>query len=269
MTTILVIEDTHDIRTMIEMALKMKQYDVITAKNGSEGVRMAEEQDPDLIICDVMMPILNGYEVFKRLRDTGIVPYTPFIFATALDRPSDVRYGMVLGADDYIVKPFDIKELQDNVADVLKRRDDLDAVEEQDEMENDIFLSYSHKDAPLMRQVRQALQEKGFSVWCDEEIEAGRDFSIALAEMITYSRCVVCLLSAHSADSKWVGRELGYAEINKTAIFPLLLQGDTHHSVPLRLVNHQFVDAREDFDGAIQRLSASIIAYLTDDDIEV
>jgi|GEM_PF-5401536 len=264
MTTILVIEDTDDIRNMIEMALKMKKYDVITAKNGSEGVRIAEEHRPDLIICDVMMPLLNGYEVFKRLSDTGIVPRTPFVFATALDRPADVRYGMVLGADDYITKPFEIRDLQDSVADVLKRRDDLDAVEEQDDIENDIFLSYSHENTDLMHRVRDALQEEGFSVWCDEEIEPGRDWATALAEMITYSHCVVCILSGHSAHSKWVGRELGYAEINETPIFPILLQGDPNNSVPLRLVNHQFVDGRHEFDEAIQRLVASIRDNLPD-----
>lgn len=258
MTTVLVIEDTADIRNMIETALKMKKYEVITATNGSEGVHAAEEHLPDLIICDIMMPLLNGYEVFKRLQDSGIVPRTPFIFSTALDKSSDVRRGLVMGADDYITKPFDIKEFLDVVNEVLRRRELVASVEEAEDNENDIFISYSHDDTETMHHLRQGLQEAGFRVWSDEEIEPGHDWAEALAEMITRSHCVVCMLSENASHSKWVGRELGYAEANDTDIFPILVHGDPHHSVPLRLINHQFVDARANFDGALKRLITTI-----------
>ncbi len=258
MTTVLVIEDTIDIRNMIEMALKMQKYEVITATNGSEGVRAAEEHHPDLIICDIMMPLLNGYEVFKRLQDSGIVPRIPFIFSTALDKSSDVRRGLVMGADDYITKPFEIKDFLDVVNEVLKRRELVNAVEDSGDNENQIFISYSHDDTEAMRHLRQGLQEAGFKVWSDEEIETGHDWAEALAKMITRSDCVVCMLSNTASQSKWVGRELGYAEANDTDIFPILVQGDPNHAVPIRLINHQFVDARSNFDHAIQRLIATI-----------
>lgn len=262
MTTILIIEDTQDIRELIATTLKMHKFDVLTAKNGHEGVELAETTDPDLIICDIMMPLLNGYEVFKRLFDSGIVPLTPFVFLTALDKRNDVRRGMVLGADDYIVKPFTPQALVASIEAVLLRREILARAYKQDNTNYDIFLSYSHDDREHMHKVRAALQEANFEVWTDEQIEPSRDWAEAVAQMIKNSGCVVAILSENAAESTWVGRELGYAEANETRIFPLLVYGEEENKcVPLRLINHQFIDVRRDFD-EIKKLIRAIRDYL-------
>ncbi|MEM9950098.1 MAG: response regulator [Chloroflexota bacterium] len=262
MTTVLIIEDDDDVRNLMVMMLKSLDYEIITATTGPQGLQTVDTQRPDLIICDIMIPLLSGYEVYKRLSDAGVVPQTPFIFVSALDKGKDVRRGLLMGADDYLLKPFSRQELLDVVQGVLNRHQLVESVEETDKMANDIFVSYSHDDGAYMRQVYQALQAQGFRVWCDEEIEPSRDWAEALAEMITRSRCLVSILSPNAAQSTWVGRELGYAEANDTRIFPILMQGDVKEAIPLRLINHQFVDARDDVDTACERLSSVIRDYL-------
>ncbi|MBS1744572.1 MAG: response regulator [Bacteroidetes bacterium] len=107
MKKILVIEDNHDVRENIAEILELSNYDVFTAENGKVGVELALTKNPDLIICDIMMPVLDGYGVLhllnKHIETFGI----PFIFLTAKTEKADVRKGMELGADDYITKPFD------------------------------------------------------------------------------------------------------------------------------------------------------------------
>ena len=108
---ILVIEDNPEVRENIAEILELSNYDVCTAENGKEGVETALQTKPDLIICDIMMPELDGYGVLhllgKHIETYGI----PFIFLTAKSEKSDLRKGMELGADDYITKPFDGIEL--------------------------------------------------------------------------------------------------------------------------------------------------------------
>ncbi|HEY9880987.1 MAG TPA: EAL domain-containing response regulator [Leptolyngbyaceae cyanobacterium] len=113
--TILVIEDEAPIREIIYEMLEEADFKVITAENGRQGLGLAHEQEPDLILCDIMMPGLDGYEVLTHLRQNLPTALTPFIFLTArADRP-DIRQGMTLGADDYLTKPFTQQELLDAV----------------------------------------------------------------------------------------------------------------------------------------------------------
>jgi len=108
---ILIIEDEQGIRDNIRILLESEKFDVISASNGNEGITKTRNYKPDLIICDIMMPDINGYEVLNvlsREKDTSLIP---FIFLTAKVEHSDLRKGMELGADDYIFKPFDTDEL--------------------------------------------------------------------------------------------------------------------------------------------------------------
>ncbi len=106
MKKILVIEDEHDIRLRIVKMLKYEGYETIAAEDGLIGVQLAKDQHPDLIVCDVLMPRLNGYGVLTELRHDPVTAAIPFIFLTAKSAQDDMRKGMTLGADDYLTKPF-------------------------------------------------------------------------------------------------------------------------------------------------------------------
>jgi DNA-binding NarL/FixJ family response regulator len=105
MKTILVIEDQPIMRHKTVTILKMEGYEVLEAPNGTEGIRLAHDELPDLILCDIMMPHRDGYEVLQAVRVNRATATTPFIFFTAKGEKPDVRAGMNLGADDYLVKP--------------------------------------------------------------------------------------------------------------------------------------------------------------------
>ena len=118
---ILVIEDTKSIREQIRDVLTFEGMQVLTAENGQEGVDKAKEHLPDLIICDVMMPLKDGYEVFALIQNINHLKHTPFIFLTAKATVENIREGMILGVDDYITKPFDIDLLIKSVKSRLFR----------------------------------------------------------------------------------------------------------------------------------------------------
>ena len=105
MKKILVIEDDSEMRRNIVIVLRLEQYQPIAAENGRVGVELAKREKPDLILCDVTMPELDGYGVLKALHEDTNTALTPFIFLTAKGEKEDLRSGMNLGADDYLTKP--------------------------------------------------------------------------------------------------------------------------------------------------------------------
>ncbi len=129
MKKILLIEDNADIRENMSEILELAGYEVISAENGKKGVELAIEQLPDLIICDIMMPVLDGYGVLHMLHKNDKLQHIPFIFLTAKSERSEIRKGMEMGADDYITKPFDGTELLNAIESRLKKaallRDDF------------------------------------------------------------------------------------------------------------------------------------------------
>lgn len=123
MTKILLIEDNDDIRENVEEILELSGYEVFTAQNGQEGIELAGKCRPDIILCDIMMPVMDGYGVLEALGKQSDTSTIPFIFLTAkADRP-DVRKGMELGADDYLTKPFSDTELLNAVETRLKKKE--------------------------------------------------------------------------------------------------------------------------------------------------
>lgn len=108
---ILLIEDNPDVRENTNEILDLAGYDVVTAPNGKIGVEVAQKEKPDLIICDIMMPELDGYGVLHILSKDSETARVPFIFLTAKTEKTDIRKGMNLGADDYLTKPFDDTDL--------------------------------------------------------------------------------------------------------------------------------------------------------------
>jgi DNA-binding NarL/FixJ family response regulator len=123
MKKILVIEDEPEMRRNIITILRLEKFKPIAAENGRVGVELARKEQPDLILCDVMMPELDGYGVLQALRADPATVTTPLIFLTAKGEKADVRGGMNLGADDYLTKPVAKADLLTAISARLKRRD--------------------------------------------------------------------------------------------------------------------------------------------------
>ncbi len=121
MKTVLVIEDEEAIRSNIVELLEIEGYRTLEAENGRAGVQAAREHLPGLIISDVMMPELDGFGVLEELRQDPVTATIPFIFLTAKAERSDLRQGMELGADDYLTKPFGLRELMSRIKALLRR----------------------------------------------------------------------------------------------------------------------------------------------------
>ena len=121
MNTILLIEDNTEVRENTAEILELANYRVITAENGKVGVEKALQETPDLIICDIMMPVLDGYGVLHLLNKNEHLRNIPFIFLTAKAERTDFRKGMEMGADDYITKPFTDIELLNSIDRRLKK----------------------------------------------------------------------------------------------------------------------------------------------------
>ena len=125
MKKILLIEDDPSIRQNLALMLKLEGFAVSAAADGREGVRLAESAKPDLIVCDVMMPGLDGHGVIAALRAKPALAATPFLFLTARGAKTDVRNGMDLGADDYLVKPVGAEELLRAIRSRLARHEQI------------------------------------------------------------------------------------------------------------------------------------------------
>jgi len=128
MKTILLIEDDRVMRENTAEMLDLAHFKVITAENGKFGVELAKSEKPDLILCDVMMPELDGYGVLYLLSKDPQTASIPFIFLTAKTERSDIRHGMEMGADDYLSKPFEEQELLNAVNSRLRRKEAFSSV---------------------------------------------------------------------------------------------------------------------------------------------
>jgi len=119
MKKILVIEDDANIRESLVELLEMKSFELISAENGADGLKLAQDTLPDLIVCDVMMPGMNGYEVVEAIRKDSRMKNLPFIFLSAKAMEADIDYGKKLGANSYLTKPFRAQDLFSVVDELL------------------------------------------------------------------------------------------------------------------------------------------------------
>jgi DNA-binding NarL/FixJ family response regulator len=125
MKKILVIEDEPEMRRNLATILRLEKFEVSQAENGRAGLELARKNVPDLILCDVMMPELDGHGVLQALREDAKTANVPFIFLTAKGEKSDQRSGMNLGADDYLTKPVGKDDLLSAITARLKRNEQL------------------------------------------------------------------------------------------------------------------------------------------------
>jgi two-component system sensor kinase len=147
MQKILIIEDQPDVRENIEAILELEDYETLIAENGEMGIEMAENHHPDLILCDVMMPKLDGFGVVQALRQNPITSTIPLIFVTAKADRLSLRQGMDLGADDYLTKPFTLDELINSVKSRLSKQTLIqkDVDQELDNFRSNITRSLPHE----------------------------------------------------------------------------------------------------------------------------
>lgn len=144
---ILVVEDDLALLEGIRELLELTEYKVLTAMNGREGLEVLEKQRPDLIVSDIMMPEMDGYQFHEKVNERPELSTIPFIFLTARGEKSDIRRGKELGADDYITKPFDDEDLLVTVRAKLNRWENLrqQRDEEVADLKNKILLTLSHE----------------------------------------------------------------------------------------------------------------------------
>jgi DNA-binding NarL/FixJ family response regulator len=121
MKKILVIEDEPEMRRNLVTVLRLEEYQPVAAENGRTGIELAKREHPDLILCDVMMPELDGHSVLRALREDPGTALIPFIFLTARGEKEDLRSGMNLGADDYLTKPVAKADLLQAIEARLRR----------------------------------------------------------------------------------------------------------------------------------------------------
>lgn len=125
MKKIIIIEDETQTRNLFLKSLEFEGFRAYGASDGWEGIQLAQSCGPDLIICDIMMPDIDGYDVLSHLRRTPKTAAIPFIFLTAKVTMADLRHGMDLGADDYLTKPCTVEQFLAAIATRLKRQEDL------------------------------------------------------------------------------------------------------------------------------------------------
>lgn len=149
MRKILIIEDNRDVRENITEILELAGYQVISATDGKSGVELALNNFPDLVICDIMMPALDGYSVLSKLNNNKETAGIPFIFLSAKSEKTDLRKGMSLGADDYLTKPFDRMDLLNAVEIRLKKYEAIKNVAAGASATIDEFINAARQNADI------------------------------------------------------------------------------------------------------------------------
>jgi DNA-binding response OmpR family regulator len=120
---VLVAEDDPDIRNLIVYSLQFAGFHVIEAINGVEALTMAQAENPDIVLLDVRMPKMSGYEVCEELKSQAPTQSIPVVFLSARGQEAEIKYGLELGAEEYIIKPFAPDELQRRVTAILERKE--------------------------------------------------------------------------------------------------------------------------------------------------
>ena len=180
MTRVLVIEDELFVRENIVDLLEAEDFEVFSTENGILGILWAQENQPDLVICDVMMPEISGHDVLAEMRELPETSLTPFIFLTAMSDKNDIRHGMELGADDYLTKPFTRDELLSAIssrllkhAKLMKQVDDehrrVEALEQKLEELKDL-----HIQQELSQKFQQALLKINTAIKLIDKIQPGQ-----------------------------------------------------------------------------------------------
>ncbi|HPH95079.1 MAG TPA: response regulator [Anaerolineaceae bacterium] len=121
MAKILIAEDERDIRDLVKFTLQFAGHEVFAAEDGQQAVEMAEEVRPDLILSDIRMPRMTGYEACQKIKSNPAMANIPVVFLSAKGQEAEIQYGLEMGADAYLLKPFEITDLVLQVATLLAK----------------------------------------------------------------------------------------------------------------------------------------------------
>jgi len=197
MVRILVVEDEKEIRENILQILRLNDYEAMGVENGKLGWEIALKSPPDLVICDIMMPEMDGYQFIERLRVEEKTLMIPCIFVTAKVDKKDIRMGMRLGADDYLTKPFSPDELLEAVEVRLQRKKEL----EQE------FEAKLQKNQELVKNVLKELQEKDKKIQSNENLLELKDdiiskLIISISNPVNNMNIAIKMLSEADTEEK-------------------------------------------------------------------
>jgi DNA-binding response OmpR family regulator len=260
---VLVIEDDIAICHLISDYFTSQGYRVSTVNDGPDALQFMKQSIPDLILLDLALPTVDGFEILQEVRSNLRTATIPVIIITAVGDLETMASGFRLGADEYIVKPFNLRELEMRAKLVLARTAFFTPVSRL-ELEYHIFISYSRKDMTIVQKLCNGLRARGLRVWGDEDdLEPGTStWEHAIGTAIRNTGCVIAIMSPDAERSVWVSRELAMAEIIHKRIFPILVSGSEADAIPFRLMSHQWIDGRQNYNEAFEKLVGAVKKYL-------
>ena len=184
-TRILVVDDVPDNVDILDARLSSRGYDVVTATNGQEALDRVHGEAPHLILCDVMMPVIDGFEVSRRIKSDTTLPFIPIILVTAKDTAEDIVEGLEAGADDYISKPYNFKELEARVRAMLRIKrlqDELDLKNRELEVANKRLRKLSITDGLTELFNHRHVHELLHDEW-ERSLRSGEPVGVAMLDL--------------------------------------------------------------------------------------
>lgn len=227
---ILVVEDDPSVVVFIVDNLEFLGYDVTIARNGREGLDKAFSIVPDLIVLDVMMPEMDGYEVCQHLKTDAKTKNIPILMLTAKGQIQDKVMGFNVGADDYLPKPYEKDEFESRVKALLRRQTSISF--DENDLSKLIFLSYARDDLEQVEKIYQILRNQGLNPWMDvHNIISGEDWQHAIYNAIDKCKLFILILSTNSVTRRgMIVKEVKRALEKWNGMLP----GDIH-VIPIRL----------------------------------
>lgn len=199
---ILVVEDDPHVVIFVTDTLEYMGFEVLVARNGLVGLENAKKEKPDLLILDVMMPEMDGYEVCRRLKSDTKTKKIPILMLTAKGQIQDKVKGLDIGADDYLAKPYDKEEFESRVKALIRRTSNKDEKSVIDTIPT-LFLSYARADAQHVEKIYQMISRQGYTPWMDvHDISGGEDWLHAINVAIDKSELFVPILSNNSVNRR-------------------------------------------------------------------
>lgn len=203
---ILIVEDDPSVVVFAVDNLEYMGYDVTVARNGKDGLKQANSLKPDLIILDVMMPEMDGFEVCRSLKSKTETKDIPILMLTAKGQVQDKVKGFSVGADDYLPKPYEKDEFEARVKALIRRAESNYHKNDIDLLQSPlIFLSYARSDIQQVENLYNLLSDKGYQPWMDlHNIRGGEDWLHAIYSAIDECQFFIAILSNNSVNRRGV-----------------------------------------------------------------